>query len=645
MLRKNHNIPNSTILTFVQLEINNNEQNSLINPVEYEVYDDNKNRVNLSVCNDTEIEVVHSIKDNFEDYSLISSFLDSNIDIFNINDSFYHDICKAYYNSKHDLILKDRIKDIYEKYGVCEEGCSYNEFNKEHKTVSCSCKTKTQMSNRELTLNVKSYNGMNITSSPVNTDFSIIKCYKLVFSFVDKSKNVGFWIFLILVSTYIPFIFIYLFKGIKSVREYIIREMTKNRYISIHHISKQEILEHLKRKMKTLRFLSQKKLNLHSPGKKKRKKKNKSKTFKSSKIKLSEGEIINQRSGDKEIQNINYNNNIIIFQKNRNIKRKNKKNKSEKSPRINNMHKDSLNSDALFKRSPMHKRSTKIIDNKGLEIKKYNDAINNDKKFNEFNFLLIYRHIHHPDRYSPVSSKHILNNYNYEESIKYDQRSVCDIFYIFLLYKQEIIYTIYYKSPLEIFSFRFLYLLLTISLDFALNAIFYSQYSISKKYRSDKNLIIFTFIYNLGKIFFSTFIGFIFMIIFNNLGTSINNTIDVFRKEEEKMKNIKGYTVEPERRKEIVKQIEKIILIHTIKIIILFIIELLFMLFFWYYVTDFCHIYPKTQLSWLFDSFLTLLLRFIIILLFSLLFSYLYRISVSSKNNCLYKFTRFVYNF
>ena len=97
--------------------------------------------MNLSVCNNTEIEVVHLIKDNFNDLSFISSFFDSNIDIFNINDSFYHDICKAYYNSKHDIVLKDRIIDVYQKYGVCEEGCSYNEFNKEYKTISCSCKT------------------------------------------------------------------------------------------------------------------------------------------------------------------------------------------------------------------------------------------------------------------------------------------------------------------------------------------------------------------------------------------------------------------------------------------------------------------------------------------------------------------------
>ena len=53
--------------------------------------------------------------------------------------------------------------------------------------------------------------------------------------------------------------------------------MTKNRYISIHHISKEEILKHLLRKAKIEEMISKGKANLHSPSKKKeirKKKKN-----------------------------------------------------------------------------------------------------------------------------------------------------------------------------------------------------------------------------------------------------------------------------------------------------------------------------------------------------------------------------------
>ena len=649
ILRKNNNISDSTILTFVQLEVDNEEENFLINSVEYEVYDDKKNLLNLSVCNNTDIEVVHLIKDNFNDLSFISSFFDSNIDIFNINDSFYHDNCKAYYNSKHDMVLKDRIIDIYQKFGVCEEGCSYNEFNKEYKTVSCSCKTKTKMANRELSLHVQSYDGMNFRSSSINTDFSIIKCYKIVFSFEGKFKNIGFWIFLILFTSHIPFMLWYLSKGLSTIKEYIFREMTKNRYISLHHISKQEILDNLALKKKVKEFNSKNKAKHGPPVKKKRRRKKIPKTFQRPKIKISEEENLDQVSKGENngIKSINYNNNVIIIQKKKARRKKKKKKKSNKALEASNMKKNfknSLNSKFSFEK-PLFKKSTNILDSKEKKIKVRNKEIVFNKEYNNFNFLLIYTHLHHPDKYSPIHSKHILNNYNFEESVKYDKRSVCNIFYIFLLYKQAIIYTFFYKSPLELFSIRFCYLLFTISLDFAMNALFYSQYSISKKYRYDKNLIDFTIKYNIIRIIVTTFIGFIFMILFNILANSINNAIDVFRREELKMNKIKGYNVVLKRRKEIVKEIEKIIIIHKIKVYILFFFEFLIMLFFFYYVTDFCHIYPKTQLSWLFDSFLTLLLRLIIMILFSLLFSCLYRISILSNNNCLYKFTRFIYSF
>ena len=69
------------------------------------------------------------------------------------------------------------------------------------------------------------------------------------------------------------------------------------------------------------------------------------------------------------------------------------------------------------------------------------------------------------------------------------------------------------------------------------------------------------------------------------------------------------------------------------------------MLFFWYYVTAFCHVYSSTQTSWLLDSFLSMLSRLIIIILLSLGFAKLYRISIESNFYCIYKFVLFFYCF
>ena len=84
---------------------------------------------------------------------------------------------------------------------------------------------------------------------------------------------------------------------------------------------------------------------------------------------------------------------------------------------------------------------------------------------------------------------------------------------------------------------------------------------------------------------------------------------------------------------------------YKIKVIIFIVIELLLMLFFWYYVTVFCHVYSHTQKSWLWDSFLSMLSRFIIDNLFSLLFAKLYKVGIVSDCYCLYKIALFFYSF
>ena len=135
------------------------------------------------------------------------------------------------------------------------------------------------------------------------------------------------------------------------------------------------------------------------------------------------------------------------------------------------------------------------------------------------------------------------------------------------------------------------------------------------------------------------------MTLFTNLGNSSNNIREIFIKEEEKLKKNKKYKIDDKRKKEIINSIEKILKKHKIKVIILIILEVLFMLFFWYYVTAFCHVYSSTQLSWLLDSFLSMLSRLVIVVLLSLGFAKLYRIAVESNTHCIYKFVLFFYSF
>ena len=50
ILRKTNNLNSSNILTVFQIEIDNIHEQSLINNVEYAIYNENKKKLNLSAC-------------------------------------------------------------------------------------------------------------------------------------------------------------------------------------------------------------------------------------------------------------------------------------------------------------------------------------------------------------------------------------------------------------------------------------------------------------------------------------------------------------------------------------------------------------------------------------------------------------------
>ena len=123
------NIPSSSTITFLQVEINNINQKSLVNQVEYQVYDEDKNLLDLSLCENTNIEVFYSLKNNSSfNISYYSFFKENNIDILDINDSFFSYICSSYSDSNNDVVLKDRINDIYQNYSLCDIGCEIQRF-------------------------------------------------------------------------------------------------------------------------------------------------------------------------------------------------------------------------------------------------------------------------------------------------------------------------------------------------------------------------------------------------------------------------------------------------------------------------------------------------------------------------------------
>jgi hypothetical protein len=275
------------------------------------------------------------------------------------------------------------------------------------------------------------------------------------------------------------------------------------------------------------------------------------------------------------------------------------------------------------------------------------DDINKLSKNNGIDFTLITINLKNNsnNNYIPKISNRVLNNYTFKEAIKYDQRDTVVIVYIFLLVKQIFFHTFLYRSPLELFSLRLCLFIFIISSDLSLNALFYFNDNISRKYRYSKNIFLFAFSDNLTIIIISIVVGFILLTFLAKLSNTTGNIREIFQKEEEKLKANKKYVISDERKKRIMSEIVDILNNYKKKVIILIIIELLLMLFFWYFVIAFCHVYHETQFSWLLDSLISIAIRSVIEIIISFGFAYLYRMAISGEIHCLYKLVMFLYNF
>ena len=662
ILRNYYNISNSSYITFLQLELKNNHSKSLVNQVEYKVYDEKLTELNLSLCNSTYISIFYAIKDNTSiNISQISSFKDIGVDIFNINDSFFTDICTSYSNSEEDLILEDRIKYIYQNYSLCEECCIYKEINLEYLTVECECTVK-----NNLTIVVSPLNLNEMIESP--SGFEIIKCYNLVFSKNNKLNNYGFWLFSILLVLHIPLLILYRHFGISPLFQFILNQMVRYGYLKkpnpkdAHEadIGPPDML-YLKNKARI------KNNNKKNPPKKNdlNNNNNKKENNENHNIKneLIDHSLDNKKSSEREINensNIEFQNKRSQHDNNKIINNDDiKKTKEKKSKKKNNLKSIILNNSKNdFSKENIKNNisnnlylniiKTQEFENKTKNNNKYIEKFNKyDSNFMDFNLINININFKKRKRedYTPRSSNRILNNYTYEEAIEYDRRSLCGIFFIYLLSKQVLFHTFCFKSPLELLYLRIILLIFIISSDFALNAFFYFKDNISKKYIKSKNLILFSLSDNIGIIFLSTIIGFILLSLFTKLSNTKGALRKIFRNEEDKLKKDKNYVITEERKKDIKKEIESVLRTFKIKVFSLIIIELIFMLFFWYYVTAFCHVYQSTQVSWILDSLISMIFRIIIDLLICLGLAKLYRFSIKVNIECIYKICLFLYDF
>ena len=68
------------------------------------------------------------------------SLTEQGINIFDLNDPFYKDICYDFDKPfKRDIALRDRVREAYPNATLCEEGCRNSGINLGDMTATCDC--------------------------------------------------------------------------------------------------------------------------------------------------------------------------------------------------------------------------------------------------------------------------------------------------------------------------------------------------------------------------------------------------------------------------------------------------------------------------------------------------------------------------
>ena len=395
----------------------------MTNQIEYAIYNENKTQLNLSYCKDVQITVSYNIqKDSNLNKTKILYYSELGIDIFNNKDSFFNDLCYPFSISNFDIILKDRVLDIYQNYSLCDNGCEYVDLLIENMTAICSCQVKTEI-NCEVSSPVFSEI---VQDTFKDSNIGVIRCYKLIFSFNNKLQNAGFLLFSFFVIINIICFIFYIFFGIKPIITFVFKEMERNNYIT----------------------------RIQNPKKKTKRKNNDiDQGYNSSII-----DVFN-----KEIKD---NDNIIT----KDVKMSDMKSKNQNTQPIlilnykcnNHYFKDNKNSHNSSKKRLFNTSKIKFSN---TIMRKKIPKLNKEKNCPGYYNLIHINAKNTLTKMKPPESKYILNNYYYELAIKYETRQFWRIVYICLLSKENILNTFFFKSPLESQPLRLSLFIFTYSSD------------------------------------------------------------------------------------------------------------------------------------------------------------------------------------
>ena len=549
------------------------------------------------ICKDEKITIKENVTSILNDknntnFELQMSLIEQGIDIFDLDNPFYKDLCFDFDNKeKRDIPLSMRIEKAFPGALLCEQGCKANGIKLPEKVAICDCSLN-DLANKDFIKNnalLDSALGKALDLIYSN-NIMVVTCYKYIFKYFTRS--VGGFISFVLIIIHIISTILYFSFGLSKLKIYIL-SLTEN----------------------YLNFLNKEKLNLENAPPRKRSLKN---------------DIV-ANNMDKSNKKVKFNPGNIEKKgkiKKNNSKRLNTDNASKNKDKERKPVGKPLLTSIKLKLTNQNDISISLKENKDIKSK---FKLLEDIKVQDKKILENGEHITE-DKNKRFFEEYLAINpddMELDDALVKDKRKYSECLIENLKEKQMFVFTFFSEDPIKIRIMRIILLVLNFDLYFLITGLFYSEEYIAELYIIDEETeTFFSYIPRaIDKLIYTTLVSIIIGYIIQLFFYDEKIIKKIFRREKDNIIFLK---------EKIIKSIKSIEKMYLAFIIVTFIILLIS----FYYFLCFNYVYPKTQVEWIKCSITIIIVMQLLSALKCLLQTSLRFLSFKMNSSKMYKISK-----
>ena len=595
---QNYNENNSNNISDNYFIIRHNSPNTKINYI-------NSNDYDFSFCNNEPIlfdEEIHinTLRYNYNDTTPIDIQQimygkKYGVDLFNPNSEFFNDICFKFTSEKgFDVPLESRVEDYYQNITFCDDRKNSHYISSNYSSIKATFTFRCAFGYYKNEGDKSSY--LDTIDSELKSlvsvsNLKVIKCYKQFLNLRDIIRNYGGMICIVVLIIHIICFSIFCFTGIKPIENkledlFILgKAITRRRsgwagFLGVNDSPGMEILNN--------QIDQRKKFNLW--GQIKLLKLRKQKNIPSIKLKLSnppkKPKKLSSNENPKESEEIN----IRIMD-------------------LNEGGSDILqNNQNQIKINPIRQKTDGNNSEKNDDVKIYNQKDNTKEDKKSDNSRL----------YDYENDE--LNELPFDKAMKNDHRNFCQYYGNILLIGHIILNVFFRRNDFNLFTIKLCLLFMTFAINLTFNIFFFTNKSMKLNYIKsvDDVSIIFD---NFVKSLYSSILANILLIFLKYICLTHNSV--------RSLRQIKDVNSAE-------KQSVCILRCIKLRILIYYILSLIFLIIFGFYILSFCAIFENTQIELIKSTFYSWLISLIYPFIICFITSIIRSISFILKSKCLY---------